>query len=180
MKNKNILFFVIILATPMIAFAAKKASNKPQAVKKTEQAGPVEVCGFGRFKDRIFNQRVNVNGKAEMDDVEAHKPININGSASIKNSTFHEAIDINGSADVYGSTFEGTITFEGSLVLDSCKAREIVVGNYSKKKLSKLSLKGKTTVSGDIIFEGEPGTVELRKEAKILGAVKNGKIVSKK
>lgn len=170
---------ISVLCFSWIALSFAKTSVQSTPGRKTI-LGPVEVCGYGQYKNSVFEQRVNVNGKLDVIEVEFRKAISVNGSVLAKNSIFFETVDVNGSMEAIGSHFENTITFDGKLSLENSSAKEIIVANHNKKNQSTLILKGATVVVGDIIFEGEPGTVETKKGAKILGAVKNGKIITKR
>ncbi|MBI2775573.1 hypothetical protein HYX58_06190 [Candidatus Dependentiae bacterium] len=174
---KKVMISILCASWIVLSFARNSTQQVPN--RKTI-SGPVEVCGYGQYKDSVFQQRVNVNGKLDVIEVEFRKAISINGSVLAKNSIFFETVDVNGSMEAAGSHFENTITFDGKLSLENSSAKEIIVANHNKKNQSTLILKGATVVVGDIIFEGEPGTVEIRKGAKILGSVKNGKIVTKR
>jgi len=127
--RKNNLVCAWIIIAHFALFAKKESMGDSQT--KTV-SGPVEVCGFGQFKNKIFDQRMNAYGTIELSEVTLKKPFTVNGSAFVKKSIFKEMVDSNGLMEAENATFESTITFEGKLVLKNSKASDIIISKYTK------------------------------------------------
>ena len=150
-----------------------------------KQAGTT-VCGEGELGVAGFNGVVRANG------TKITKRLTVKGQALLKNTeinemkVFGEAVISNttvlGQSEVYGhlechqTQFKRRVTLWSNQLSASNSIFEDVIIS-ADQAMGRVVLSEKTTVNGNIVFKGQPGTVSLLSGAKIVGRIINGKQV---
>lgn len=155
-----------------------------------KMSNPIHIFGEGNLKNVYSNKKIEIDEsaiveKSQIDYLISHgslktkdstfKNLKIGDSASFKNSKVLEKTQINGRLKAENTTFQSALLIGGqAATLKSCACqRGLRFLPFSSRQTLVLE---KTKVKGNIVFEGEPGIVILKKNSQIEGKIKNGVI----
>lgn len=149
--------------------------NGPLQTTNTMFTGPVIVRGPLNSSDGKF-QALTVDGPYHA------KAANILGAAEIRgpahlSKTHTKSLNVKGPL-IANKTWMGAVTIYANYsALTDCRADGITMINHSySPKTTKLYIQGKSTIKGNVAFEGKPGVVYLNTDSKITGKVINGQV----
>lgn len=125
-------------------------------------------------------QGLRVTGSlATSEDTKVHGAVSITGNIQAQATQFAGSVEAVGSVHAERSMFAEDLNVVASEVSLSKSelAKSITFNDDGKGKPPKLTLH-ETTVSGDVHFRGQNGTVEADAGSKILGKVIGGRVIS--
>jgi hypothetical protein len=145
--------------------------NHLEVEKDTVIEGPVANSEHGVFDS------LEITGPLVAKNVACSK-LDATGPVDVTELSVSGEATITGPLKASKSTFQNLTIWADEISLEDIKIKDILVKNNKGKK-QVLHLKGKTVVTGNIIFESGKGTVEQGSEVNVQGEIK-GATVEKK
>ena len=137
--------------------------------------GELDTQGKFEALHTTFEDRVSIQGLFEVKDAVFQKEVDILGKVYVKRTSFGDTITA-----VAEKVFLHDVTAQdlyiGEIDQDCCERCKKDSKKCLNKKIQEVTLSGKTTLKGSIIFEAKNGIILLGKEAKIEGEVIGGTI----
>ena len=181
-NKENIRMKQIIQASMLCALASISliACAEPVCQKKSGETmcgkGEVDILGVnGIFKatQTKFKKRLVVRGQAIMDDCEVNE-IKVYGQALLtKSKVFGKAL-VYGHVELMHAQFKQPLVAHTNQLLATGSSFANLIISPTQAGC-KVELREGSSVNGDIVFRGYPGTVILSDGARITGKIINGK-----
>lgn len=142
-----------------------------------ETIDEIRVNGFVKLDGTIVSDYLQVNGRLKAEDAQIEE-MQINGQATLDYCSLRRKSTICGALIATFSKFAEELSISSErVIIDSCESnslRILQIGGY--RGIQVVELRGKTKITGSIIFESGNGEVVVSPESEITGAIIGGQI----